>query len=166
MQKEGWSGAMQESTITQEGKRKLEEELEYLLTVGRDEIAERIAVARSFGDLSENAEYNEAMNEQAKMEARIDRIEQELQNAVIIDESKISTEAVHAGSKVKLLDVDLDKNVEYTILGSTESDPDAGIISDQSPIGKALLGHKKGETVSVEVPSGKVLSFKILKITK
>ena len=157
---------MQESTITQEGKRKLEEELEYLLTIGRDEIAERIAVARSFGDLSENAEYNEAMNEQAKMEARIDRIEQELQNAVIIDESKISTEAVHAGSKVKLLDVDMDKNVEYTILGSTESDPDAGIISDQSPIGKALLGHKKGETVSVEVPSGKVLSFKILKITK
>ncbi len=157
---------MQESTITQEGKRKLEEELEYLLTIGRDEIAERIAVARSFGDLSENAEYNEAMNEQAKMEARIDRIQQELQNAVIIDESKISTEAVHAGSKVKLLDVDLGKNVEYTILGSTESDPDNGIISDQSPIGKALLGHKKGETVSVEVPSGKLLSFKILKITK
>lgn len=157
---------MQESTITQEGKRKLEEELEYLLTIGRDEIAERIAVARSFGDLSENAEYNEAMNEQAKMEARIDRIQQELQNAVIIDESKISTEAVHAGSKVKLLDVDLGKNVEYTILGSTESDPDNGIISDQSPIGKALLGHKKGETVSVEVPSGKLLAFKILKITK
>ncbi len=157
---------MQESTITQEGKRKLEEELEYLLTIGRDEIAERIAVARSFGDLSENAEYNEAMNEQAKMEARIDRIQQELQNAVIIDESKISTEAVHAGSKVKLLDVDLGKNVEYTILGSTESDPDNGIISDQSPIGKALLGHKKGDTVSVEVPSGKLLAFKILKITK
>ena len=157
---------MQESTITQEGKRKLEEELEYLLTICRDEIAERIAVARSFGDLSENAEYNEAMNEQAKMEARIDRIQQELQNAVIIDESKISTEAVHAGSKVKLLDVDLGKNVEYTILGSTESDPDNGIISDQSPIGKALLGHKKGDTVSVEVPSGKLLAFKILKITK
>ncbi len=157
---------MQETILTQEGYQKLLEELEYLKTVGRDETAERISVARSFGDLSENAEYNEAMNEQAKMEARISKIEQDLENVTIINESQIGTEAVHAGSKVKLLDIELKQNVEYHILGKNESDPDEGIISDQSPIGKALIGHKKGETIEVVVPNGKILSFKILKITK
>jgi transcription elongation factor GreA len=157
---------MQETLLTQEGFQKLVEELEQLKTVGRDETAERISVARSFGDLTENSEYNEAMNEQARMEARIAKIEQDLLNVQIIDESHIGTETINAGSKVKLHDLDLDQKVEYQILGKNESDPDAGIISDQSPIGKALIGKKKGETIRVEVPNGKILSFKILKITK
>ncbi|HZK38729.1 MAG TPA: transcription elongation factor GreA [Clostridia bacterium] len=157
---------MQETLLTQEGYQKLVEELEELKTTGRDEIAERISVARSFGDLSENAEYNESMNEQAKMEARITKIEKDLLNVVIIDETQISTEAVRAGSRVKIRNVELKETSEYQILGKNESDPDAGIISDQSPIGKALIGHKKGDTVKVQIPSGKILTFKILKITK
>lgn len=157
---------MEETVLTQEGYQKLVDELEELKTTGRDEIAERISVARSFGDLSENAEYNESMNEQAKMEARISKIEKDLLNVSIIDESQIGTEAVRAGSKVKIRDLETNKDAEYQILGKNEADPDAGIISDQSPIGKALLGHKKGETVKVTIPSGKVLSFKIMKITK
>ena len=157
---------MQETILTQEGYQKLVEEVEELKTTGRDEIAERISVSRSFGDLSENAEYNEAMNEQAKMESRISKIEQDLVNVKIIDESQIGTEAVRAGSKVRIRDTELNKDAEYQILGKNESDPDAGIISDQSPIGKALIGHKKGETVKVEIPSGKILTFKILKIIK
>ncbi len=165
-QKEGWLRIMQETILTQDGYQKLVDELEELRTTGRDEIAERISVARSFGDLSENAEYNESMNEQAKMEARISKIEKDLMNVVIIDETQIGTEAVRAGSKVKIRNVELKEDAEYQILGKNESDPDAGIISDQSPIGKALIGHKKGETVKVEIPSGKILTFKILKITK
>ena len=157
---------MQETLLSQEGYKKLVQELEYLKTTGRDEIAERISVARSFGDLSENAEYNESMNEQAKMEARISKIEADLLNVVIIDEKKISTETVRAGSKVKIRNVEKKEDMEYQILGKNESDPDAGIISDQSPIGKALLGHKKGETVKAIIPSGKILTFKIIKITK
>lgn len=157
---------MQETLLTQEGFQKLVDELEQLKTVGRDETAERISVARSFGDLSENAEYNEAMNEQARMEARIAKIEQDLLNVQIIDESHIGTETVNAGSKVKLHDLDLDQKFEYQILGKNEADPDAGIISDQSPIGKALIGKKKGDMIRVEVPNGKILSFKIMKITK
>lgn len=157
---------MQETILTQEGYQKLVDELEHLKTVGRDETAERISVARSFGDLSENAEYNEAMNEQARMESRISQIEQDLLNVVIIDEDKIGTEAVHAGSKVKIKDLEQKKSVEYHILGKNESDPDNGIISDQSPIGMALIGHKEGETVEVKVPNGKILKFKIMKIEK
>lgn len=157
---------MQETILTQEGYQKLVEELESLKTIGRDETAERISVARSFGDLSENAEYNEAMNEQARMEARIAKIEQDLINVVIIDENAIGTELVRAGSKVKLKDIELKKTVEYQILGKNEADPDEGIISDQSPLGLALIGRKEGETVEVKVPNGKVLLFKIMKITK
>ncbi|MEI6579201.1 MAG: transcription elongation factor GreA [Eubacteriales bacterium] len=157
---------MQETILTQEGYQKLLEELESLKTIGRDETAERISIARSFGDLSENAEYNEAMNEQARMEARITKIEQDLINVVIIDENAIGTELVRAGSKVKLKDIELKKSVEYQILGKNEADPDEGIISDQSPLGLALIGRKEGETVEVKVPNGKVLAFKIMKIIK
>jgi transcription elongation factor GreA len=157
---------MQDTILTQEGYDKLVAELEDLRTAGRDDIAERIAVARSFGDLSENAEYNESMNEQAKMEARISKLEQDLVSVSIIDDTKFGTETVHAGSKVKIRDVEQKKDKEYLILGKNEADPDAGIISDESPIGQALLGRKKGETVKVEIPNGKILTFKILKITK
>lgn len=157
---------MQETILTREGFQKLNDELEYLKTTGRDEIAEKIRVARSFGDLSENAEYNEAMNEQAKMEARIAKIEVDLSNAKILDEDGITTEVVHAGSRVRLLDFELNEEVEYQILGKTQANPDEGIISDQSPMGEALLGREAGETVEVKVPNGKILSFKILEITK
>ncbi len=157
---------MQETRMTMESKLKLEQELEHLNTVGRDEIAERIQIARSFGDLSENAEYNEAMDEQARMEARITKIEQDLLNVVIIDEESVDTSTVSTGSRVKVKDLELDETFEYHILGKNESDPDAGIISDESPIGRALLGRKKNEVVQVEVPSGAILEFKILKITR
>lgn len=164
--REGWSSIMQETILTRDGYQRLVDELEYLKTIGRDETAERISVARSFGDLSENAEYNEAMNEQAKMEARIAKIEQDLTNVTIIDEDRIGTEAVHAGSKVKVLDIEFNEEAEYRILGKNQADPDAGIISDQSPMGMALIDHMVGETVEVAVPTGKILSFKILEITK
>lgn len=152
--------------MTHEGYRILKEELDRLKTTGRDEIAARIKEARSFGDLSENAEYDEAMNAQAIMEARIAKLEAEIKDAVVLDESDISTEIVKTGLKVRLYDVDMEEEVEYKILGKSQSDPDNGVISDQSPVGKALLGKALGETVSVETPSGAVFEYKILSISK
>lgn len=141
-------------------------ELEQLKTTGRDEIAERIKVARSFGDLSENSEYDEAMNEQAKLEAKIARLENDIRNANILDEDNLNTGVVHPGSKVKVENVENGKKSEYTILGPSESNPAQGIISDQSPIGKSLIGNRKGDIVDVQLPTGKVLQLKILSIAK
>jgi len=155
----------QEILLTKEGYDKLNEELNILKTKGRDEIAEKIKVALSFGDLSENSEYDEAKNEQGKMEHRINEIEATLKNARIIDDSQISTEVVHIGSKVKLKDIEFDEIVEYKILGETESDPDSGIISGQSPVGAGLLGHHIGEIVNIEAPAG-IIAFEILEISK
>jgi transcription elongation factor GreA len=152
--------------MTHEGYRILREELDQLKTTGRDEIAARIKEARSFGDLSENAEYDEAMNAQAIMEARIAKLEAELKDAVVLDESDISTDIVKTGLRVRLYDVDMEEEVEYKILGKSQSDPDNGIISDQSPVGRALIGKALGETVSVETPSGAVFEYKILSISK
>ena len=152
--------------MTHEGYRILREELDQLKTTGRDEIAARIKEARSFGDLSENAEYDEAMNAQAIMEARIAKLEAELKDAVVLDENEISTEIVKTGLRVRLYDVDMEEEVEYKILGKSQSDPDNGIISDQSPVGKALIGKALGETVSVETPTGAVFEYKILSISK
>ncbi len=152
--------------MTHEGYRILREELDQLKTTGRDEIAARIKEARSFGDLSENAEYDEAMNAQAIMEARIAKLEAELKDAVVLDENEISTEIIKTGLRVRLYDVDMEEEVEYKILGKSQSDPDNGIISDQSPVGRALIGKALGETVSVETPSGAVFEYKILSISK
>ena len=141
-------------------------ELEQLKTTVRDEIAERIKVARSFGDLSENSEYDEAMNEQAKLEAKIARLENDIRNANILDEDNLNAGVVHPGSKVKVENVENGKKSEYTILGPSESNPAQGIISDQSPIGKSLIGNRKGDIVDVQLPTGKVLQLKILSIAK
>lgn len=152
-------------TLTASGLEKLEEELEYLKTKKRKEVSEKIKVALGFGDLSENSEYDEAKNEQAHVEARIVTLENMLKNAVVIDESEIDLDRVGLGTKVKVLDVEFDEEIEYNIVGSTEADPDQQKISDESPVGKALMGRKVGETVSVETPGG-VIEFKILEISK
>lgn len=152
--------------MTHEGYNLLKAELDNLKTTGREEIAARIKEARSFGDLSENAEYDEAMNAQAIMEARIAKLEEELKDVKILDENDISTDIVKTGLKVNLYDVDFEEEVEYKILGKSQSDPDNGVISDQSPLGKALLGKKLGETVHVELPNGSVIEYKILSISK
>lgn len=152
-------------TLTDEGLKKLENELENLKTVKRKEIAEKIKVALSFGDLSENSEYDEAKNEQAFIEARIAEVEAMLKNVKVLDESELSTEHVAVGSKVALKDMEFDEKVEYQIVGSTEADPNAGRISDESPIGMALLGHQVGDIVEVEVPDG-AISFEVLGISK
>ena len=151
--------------LTQEGYNKLEEELEYLKTVKRKEVAERLKVAISFGDLSENAEYDEAKNEQAKLEEQILKLDEKLRKAVIIDESQIDLDIVMVGSIVKLYDFDFDEEIEYSIVGSAEADPFEGKISNESPVGKALLGARVGETVEVQVPDG-VSKFKVLEIRR
>lgn len=154
-----------EVIVTDEGLKKLEKELEELKTIKRKEVAEKIKVARSFGDLSENSEYDEAKNEQAFVESRIATLEAMLKVAKVVDETDLSTDQVGVGSKVKVLNVTKNKEVVYSIVGSTESDPLQGKISDESPIGKALVGAKVGDEVSAEVPAG-VLTFKVLEITK
>ncbi len=154
-----------ETILTYEGLKKLEEELEYLKTEKRREVAERIKVALGFGDLSENSEYDEAKNEQAQVEMRIIDLENKLRNVKVIDEDEIDTKTVQIGNTVQVLDMEYDEKVDYTIVGSTEVDLANNKISNESPIGKALLGKKKNEIVEVEAPAG-VLSFKILKITK
>lgn len=151
--------------LTDEGLQKLEQELEYLKTVRRKEIAEKIKVALSFGDLSENSEYDEAKNDQAMAEARIADIESMLKNVKVIDEEELSTEVIHVGSKIKVNDVEFDEVCEYQIVGSSEADPSNGRISDESPVGKGLLGHRVGERVNVETPAG-IMVYEILEISK
>lgn len=151
--------------LTSEGLVKLEDELEQLKTVKRKEVSEKIKVALSFGDLSENSEYDEAKNEQAMVEARISEIEQMFKNVTVLDEDGISTEIVTIGSKVTLLNVARDKVDTYRIVGSTEASPAERRISDESPVGKALLGHKVDDVVDVEAPAG-ILAFKIVEISK
>ena len=151
--------------LTAEGLRAFEEELEYLKTVKRKEISKQIQVARSFGDLSENSEYDEAMNEQAQVESRIAEIESALKHVKIIDEDEVGTENVQIGAKVKVLDVEFDEAEEYQIVGATEANPQKGCISDESPVGKALLGHSVNEDIYVETPSG-VIHYRILEISR
>lgn len=145
--------------------KELEQELLYLKTTREKEVAEQIKEARSFGDLSENSEYDEAKNEQAKIEARIVEIEAMLKNVEIIEDVKGNTKSVIVGVKVKVLDEEYGDECEYRVVGSTEADPRNGKISDESPVGKALLGKKIGEEVIVEAPGGE-FKLKILGISK
>lgn len=151
--------------ITYSGVKKLEEELQYLKTTKRKEITEKIKVALSFGDLSENSEYDEAKNDQAFLEGKIAQIENMLKNAVIIDESELNNDVVSVGSKVKVMDYEFDEEVLFSIVGSAEADPMENKISNESPVGSALIGKKVGDVVEVQVPDG-VNKYKILDITR
>lgn len=152
------------TVVTREDYDRMSAELNDLLTRGRDEAAERIKVARSFGDLSENAEYDEAMNDQAKMEARIATLKAQLDNVEILDEASVNSKVIHVGSEVTVLDIEMEEETTYKILG--KSDLDQGIISDSSPLGAALIGKKSGQVVDVHVPGGAVVQYKIVKIHK
>lgn len=154
-----------EVLLTQEGYDKLEKEVEYLRTEKRAEIAERIKVALGFGDLSENSEYDEAKNAQAENEIKIANLEAKLRYAKIIDESEIDTKTVQVGNTVKVKDLEFEEEEEYTIVGSTEVDLAQNKISNESPIGAALLGAKKGEEIEIKVPAG-IVKYKILSIKK
>ena len=156
---------MKEVILTDEGLKKLEDELDELKTVKRKEIAEKIKVALSFGDLSENSEYDEAKNEQAIVESRIASIEEILKTATVIKESDIDTNKVFVGTNVKVLDMEFDEECDYKIVGSNEAEPSEGKISDESPVGKGLLGHKVGEVVDIETPAG-IVKYKVLEISK
>jgi len=151
--------------VTDEGLRKLKEQLEYLKSTKRKEVVEAIREALSFGDLSENSEYDEAKDLQAKVEAQILELEETLKNVKVVKESDAPHDQVGIGSIVKVLDIEFDEEIVYTILGSTESDPLANKVSDQSPIGRAVLGAKVGDVVTVEAPGGNI-KFKILEISK
>lgn len=154
-----------EILLTQVGYDNLEKELESLRTEKRAEIAERIKVALGFGDLSENSEYDEAKNAQAENELKIAELENKLRHAKIIDESEIDTKTVQVGNTVKLLDLEYNDEIEYTIVGSTEVDLAQNKISNESPIGTALMGAKKNQEVEVMAPAG-VMKYKVLSITK
>lgn len=154
-----------EIVLTKEGMAKLREELEYLKTEKRKEVSEKIREARSFGDLSENAEYDEAKNEQAEVESRINTIINQLKYARVIDDSEITVDAVGLGITAVIREVGEEDEETYSIVTTTEADPDNGKISQDSPVGKALMGHKAGEVVTVETPVGKV-DFEILRLSK
>lgn len=142
------------TVVSPEGMRKMEEKLQYLTTVRRAEVAEQISIARGFGDLSENAEYDEAKNEQSRLEAEIMELENAIHTAIVIDDENVSTDSVNVGTIVKVLFVEDGDEEEYTIVGARESDPMNNKISNECPMGSALLGHKTGETVAVEAPDG------------
>ena len=154
---------MKEVVLTQQGHEKLAEEIEYLKSEKRREVAERIRVAREFGDIAENAEYDDAKNEQAMLEHRIAQLEERLLSARVITKKEISKDSVSVGSTVRLRDIAANKTVEYHIVGSAEANPSENKLSNESPVGKAIMGCKKGDTVEVLAPRGS-LKFKILEI--
>lgn len=151
--------------LTYEGLKRMEEELEDLKTVRRKEVAEKIKEARGQGDLSENAEYDAAKEEQAEIEARIVVLEKMLRNAEVIDDEEVSSDIISIGSKVKIYDLEFEEEEEYSIVGSAEADPMTGKISNESPVGRALLGHKLGDLVTAETPGGEA-EFRILEISR
>ena len=154
---------MKEVILTPDGYKKLQAEIEELSTVRRREVADRIRIAREFGDIAENAEYDSAKNDQAHLEARIAMLEERLKNARVVTKKEIKSGEVSIGTKVRLRDVKAGKTVEYHIVGSAEADPSANKLSNESPVGKAIMGRKKGETVEVAAPRGK-MTFKIMDI--
>ena len=154
---------MAEIFITEEGKKEKEERLEYLKTVRRPEVLEKLKVAREYGDLSENSEYDAARAEQGRVESEINMIEETLRLAKIV-KSTDQGGVVRVGSTVKVLDVEMDEKAEYKIVGSIESDPDRGMISNESPIGKALVGKKKGDVVTIMTPDGGSYQLKLLTV--
>ena len=154
-----------EVVLTVAGLKKLEEELAYLKGEKRQEVAERIKVALGFGDISENSEYDEAKNEQGLLEMKIAELEEKLRNAKVIDDDDITTDVVGIGTKVKVLDIEEDEKIEYSIVGVTEVDVSKNMISNESPIAQGLIGKKKGQVVDVEVPAG-TIKFKILSISR
>ena len=154
-----------EVVLTQQGLDDLKEKIEYLSNEKRREVAERIKEAREFGDISENSEYDDAKNEQAMLEARIATLEDKLRSASVIDASELDADVVRVGSLVNVKDEKSGKSLQYTIVGSTEANPAENKLSNESPVGKALLGHKKGDTVAVQLPNGKTRELKITKIS-
>lgn len=154
-----------EIILTPEGLQRLKEEIEYLSSVKRDEVADRIRAARDFGDISENSEYEDAKNEQAMLEARIYALEERLRGAIVIDSASISTDKVGVGTKVTLQDMQAGDVVQYSIVGSAEADPAGLKLSNESPVGRAIIGHKPGDKVTVIVPRGSK-KFKVLAIEK
>ncbi|HIR79633.1 MAG TPA: transcription elongation factor GreA [Candidatus Egerieenecus merdigallinarum] len=153
------------TVLTEEGLKKLEAQLDYLVSVRRNEVSEQIAIARGFGDLSENAEYDEAKKEQAKVEEEIVRLTNTIRTAVVVADSEISTEKVSVGTSVRVKDVDTGDEDVYAIVGAEESDPYENKISNESPVGAGLLGAKRGDVVSIEIPAG-ILRYEILDITR
>ena len=151
--------------LTESGLKKLEEELDYLVSVRRNEISEQIAVARGFGDLSENAEYDEAKKEQAKVENEITRLQQTIRTATVVADDEISTDRVNIGTVVSVKDLEDGETYEYAIVGANEADPTEDRISNQSPVGAGLIGAKKGQTVTIQIHAGE-LKYKILSIKK
>jgi len=156
--------AEKQTILTPEGLRKLEEELEHLKTVKRKEIAERIKASKEFGDISENAEYEDAKNDQAFIEGRILQLDQMLRNAKVIDNQHAPADTITVGATVRLKDMGSGEEISYTIVGSPEADPDQDKISNESPVGRALLGRRNGDTVDVQVPAGK-MKFRVLQIS-
>ena len=154
---------MKDVILTPEGYENLKEEIEYLSNEKRREVADRIRVAREFGDIAENAEYDDAKNEQALLEHRIATLEERLRNARVIEKKDVAKDVVSVGSKVRLRDLDAKQTFEYRIVGSAEANPAQNKLSNESPVGKAIIGKKKGETVEVTAPRGK-MKFKILEI--
>jgi transcription elongation factor GreA len=149
--------------LTPEGLEKLKQEIDHLSTVKRREVADRIKEAREFGDISENSEYDDAKNEQAMLESRIMTLEDKLRSASVIDTSELTPDVVRVGSLVHVKD-EKDKALTYTIVGSTEADPSANRLSNESPVGKALVGHKKGDLVKITLPNGKSRELTVTKI--
>ena len=158
-------GPGKESHSYPRGYEKLEKELDYYISVRRNEISEQIAIARGFGDLSENAEYDEAKNEQSRIEAKIVEMENTLRNCVVVEDDEVSTDVIGVGNTVKVQNLTMKIEQTITIVGANETDPKNMKISSESPIGAALLGKRKGETVDVEVPAG-VMKLKVLEISR
>ncbi|MBP5166287.1 MAG: transcription elongation factor GreA [Oscillospiraceae bacterium] len=151
--------------VSHEGLKKLQQELEHLKTVKRKEVAQAIQKARAYGDLSENSEYDEAKNEQAEIEGKIAHLEATLENAIVLDDSDLGTDKVNVGNKVTVHNIDEGEETEYKIVSTTEADPIQNLISDDSPLGKALIGQRKGDSINVETPIG-VIRYTITDISK